>query len=90
VARTYALELKCVVEWLGEESRVKVKWGRVVVFAARMDAGVESAIKEIERGTGELGVEAGVGWYEADSGSGSGVQVEEELPSYRHATKGNI
>jgi hypothetical protein len=50
VKRGYGLELKVTVGCLGEKSEFKVKWINVVLFAARMEDGLEEAIGEIERG----------------------------------------
>jgi hypothetical protein len=49
--------LKVDVECLGEKSGFKIKWPDVVLFAARMEDGVEGAIKGIEMGTAGLGIE---------------------------------
>jgi hypothetical protein len=57
VKRAYGLELKVEVECLGEESGFKVKWPDVVLYAAKMEDGVEEAIKSIEMGTANMGIE---------------------------------
>jgi hypothetical protein len=89
VRRNYGLELKIDVECLGETSSFKVKWPHVFLYPAKMEGGVEEAIKAIESGTAQLGIEQQGGLPAYEGGSGSVVpQVEEELPSYGHAMKG--
>jgi hypothetical protein len=89
VRRNYGLELKIDVECLGETSSFKVKWPHVFLYPAKMEGGVEEAIKAIESGTAQLGIEQQGGLPAYEGGSGSVVpQVEEQLPSYGHAMKG--
>jgi len=84
VRRTYGLELRAVVECLGSENRVKIKWPSVVLFGR----GVEDA------GTGDgdgldVSVDVGGGGGEQAPAYREGVaamtvvgQVEEPLPIY--------
>ncbi|KAE9376618.1 hypothetical protein N431DRAFT_400868 [Stipitochalara longipes BDJ] len=90
IKRNYDLELKLNVECLGETSEFKIKWRNVMLFAAKMEDGVEEAIKAIESGTAQLGIEPQGALPPYDGGSASvEPQVEEQLPSYGHAVKGS-
>jgi hypothetical protein len=89
VRRNYGLELKINVECLGGTSSFKVKWPSVFLHPAKMEGRVEEAIGAIESGTAQLGIEQQGGLPAYEGGSGSVVpQVEEQLPSYGHAMKG--
>ena len=90
VKRWYDLELKVDVECLGETSSFKVKWRHVLLLPAKMEEVVEQAIKAIENGTAQLGIQqqGGLPAYDGPSTSVE-PQVEEQLPSYGHALKGD-
>jgi hypothetical protein len=88
VKREYALELKVVVDCLGEESNFKLKSGRVVLLAARM---IGEGNREILMGTGELGMqsEQELPRYEERDESASEVpRVEGHVSDHKDVKKG--
>jgi hypothetical protein len=90
VRRSYDLELKVDVECLGETSKFKVKWRNIILYPAKMEGSVEQAIKTIESSTAQRGIEQHGGLPAYDGGSTSvEPQVEEQLPSYGNAVKGD-
>ena len=90
IRRTYGLELKATVECLGEEESFKIHWTGVELHPARMEPGVEEAIRSIESGTANLdvGLEERVveGLPEYQPGHGQ----EEVLPRYEKHVDGNV
>lgn len=82
VKRWYGLELKIDVECLGETSAFKIKWPSVVLFPANVENGVEEAIKAIESGTAQLGLEQQGGLPGYEAGSTSAAAQQEGLPDY--------
>lgn len=82
IKRRYGLELEAGVKCLGELRRFKIKWQSVTLLPARMEEGVEEAIREIENGSVGMGGEGALPGYE-DGGGG------EELPSYGNAVDGS-
>jgi hypothetical protein len=88
VKRAYGLELKVVVDCLGEESNFKLKWGWVLLLAARM---IGKGNREILMGTGELEMqsEEELPRYEEREESTSEVpQVEGHVSDHKDVKKG--
>lgn len=74
VKRSYGLELKAVVECLGEEIDFKLKWGSVVLLPARMIGG----------GSREILIEKELPRYDEGAGSTSVVpQVEGDVSDHK-------
>lgn len=71
VQRTYGLELKATVSCLGEDTTFKVHWPLVTLYPATMEDGIEDAIRSIESGAGDLGLEdqTGLPVYEGYDGT---------------------
>jgi hypothetical protein len=89
VRRTYGLELKAVVECLGETRRFKIHWANVKLYPARMEPGVEEAMRSIEAETASLdvgleeSVVEGLPVYKLGDAQGEG------LPRYEKHVDGN-
>ena len=79
--RTYGLELKAIVECLGEEEKFKIHWMNVEVLPGKTKTGDGEAIREIEEGMAEMAVAAeGLSSYTRTG--------EESLPRYeKHVDK---
>ena len=52
--RTYGLELRAIISWIGNESKFKVNLRSVTLYPPRMADGVEEAIRAIEEGAGNV------------------------------------
>ncbi|KIM96965.1 hypothetical protein OIDMADRAFT_183026 [Oidiodendron maius Zn] len=55
--KSYGLELKGTVSCLGEDSEFKIHWPRVTLYPARMEDGIEDAMKSIESGARDMGLD---------------------------------
>lgn len=80
--RTCSLELKMTVSCMKEESKFKIKWPDIVVHPAKMEPGLEDAMRSIEDGIMAFGPngQSGLPSYSGDAVV-AGAETE-ELPAY--------